>query len=230
MKGKIALVTGASRGIGAAVAKCLGKEGAHVILVARTIGGLEEVDDEIKKSGGSSSIAPLDLKEYEKINQLAFHIADRYGKLDILVGNAAILGGLRPLHHYTPKIWNDVISVNLTANWHLIRSFDALLRNAENGRAVFVSSGLAQIILPYWGPYAASKAALEMMVKTYAAEVSDTSIRVNLVDPGEVRTRMHEEAMPGQDPLTLPEPESIIDVFMKLLSPSCRINGEVVEA
>lgn len=230
LEGRIALVTGASRGIGAAVAKRFAKEGAHVILVARNAKGLEEVDDAITQAGGKATIATLDLLDYTKIDALGAEIANRYGKLDVLVGNAGMLGGLGPLHHYLPQTWEKVMGVNLTANWRLIRVMDPLLRASSAGRAIFVTSGVTQQVYPYYGVYAASKAALEVLVETYAAEVKQTSIRVNLVDPGIVRTRMRAEAMPGEDPQKYPAPEEITDIFMELASVSCRDTGQIFEA
>lgn len=230
LNNKIALVTGASRGIGAAVAKKYAAEGAHVILVARTVGGLEEVDDAIQKAGGKATLVPLDLMESAKIDELGGIIAQRFGKLDILVGNAGILGSLSPVSHITPKIWDRVMAINVTANWRLIRSFDALLRAAPAGRALFVTSGVTKHVHPYWGAYAASKAALEMMVKVYAAEIAITQATANLIDPGAVATNMRAEAMPGEDPATLPSPEDIADVFVRLAEPSSTINGQVVNA
>lgn len=212
--GKIALVTGASRGIGAAVAKRFAREGAHVILTARTIGGLEETDDAIRAGGGSSSIVPLNLRDFDKIDSLAAELYARYKKLDILVGNAAVLGDLTPLTHAGDAMWQEVIDVNLTANWRLIRAMDPLLRQAEKGRALFVTSGITNGATPYWGPYAVSKAALEMLVETYNLEAQSTSVRAHLIDPGVVRTTMRAKAMPGENPEKLPLPESITDRFV----------------
>ncbi|MFI4988635.1 MAG: SDR family NAD(P)-dependent oxidoreductase, partial [Alphaproteobacteria bacterium] len=172
LAGRVALITGASRGIGAAVAKRFAAEGAHVILAARTVGGLEEVDDAIQAAGGTATLVPLDLKDVEQIDRLGAALYERYRKLDILVGNAAVLGVLSPLGHIDPEVWAEVMAVNLTANWRLIRSMDPLLRQAEAGRAIFVTSRAGSGVFPYWGAYAASKAALEMMVRTYAGETS----------------------------------------------------------
>ncbi len=227
LQNRIALVTGASRGIGAAVAQRFAAEGAHVILVARTIGGLEAVDDAIQAAGGKSTLVPLDLTDHTKIDQLGAQLAERFGKLDILVGNAGILGDLTPLTHADAAMWDRVISTNVTANWRLIRSFDPLLRAADHGRAMFVTSGVTSSIHPYWGPYAVSKVALETLVKTYAAEVKDTKIKVNLVDPGVVRTAMRASAMPGEDPATLPSPDSITDTFVSLALPVCKKHGQL---
>lgn len=228
LDGRIALITGASRGIGAAVARRFAAEGARLVLVARTVGGLEEVDDAVRAAGGSATLAPLDLADFEAIDKLGGAIAERHGRLDVLVGNAAILGGLRPVGHFPPDEWERVFAVNVTANWRLIRSFDPLLRASDAGRAIFVTSGVARGVFPYWGAYAASKAALEAMVRTYAAELAQTSVRVNLLDPGVVRTAMRAEAMPGEDPMSLPHPDDITDRFVDLASPRCRRTGKVV--
>jgi len=231
LDGRIALITGASRGIGAAVAKRLAAEGAQVILTARTTGGLEEVDDAIRaETGASATIVPLDLAESQAIDQLGGALFERFGRLDVVVGNAGVLGTLSPLPHVEPAVWDDVLAINLTANWRLIRSLDPLLRASAAGRAIFVTSGVARGVFPYWGPYAVSKAALEMLVRVYAAEVAKTAVRANLVDPGVVRTRMRAQAMPGEDPATLQAPEAITDVFVDLAEASCQRNGEVVPA
>lgn len=230
LKNRIALITGASRGIGAAVAKRFAREGAHVILVARTVGALEALDDEITSAGGVATLVPLDLADHDKIDALGASIAKRFGKLDILVGNAGVLGDLTPLTHAESTMWDNVIAVNLTANWRLIRSLDPLLKLSDTGRAMFVTSGIVAAAHPYWGAYAVSKAALEMLVGTYAAENARTKIRVNLVDPGVVRTKMRASAMPGEDPKTLPAPESITDIFVKLASPDCAQNGARLKA
>ena len=217
LSGKIALITGASRGIGAAVARRYAKEGATLILTARTVGGLEEVDDAIQQiSGRNATLVPLDLKDHKKIPELAQHIAQRFGKLDILVGNAAMLGALTPVTHANADMWANVMNVNVAANFHLIKQCDALLRASDAGRAIFVTSGITQGVFPYWGAYAASKAALESLVETYAAEVIKTNVRANLIDPGIVRTAMRKEAFPGEDPLTLPHPDSITERFVEL--------------
>ena len=230
LKDKVALITGASSGIGAAVAKKFAAEGAHVILVARSVGGLEEVDDEIQEAGGSATLVPLDLTDTAAIDGLAAPLFERWKKLDILVGNAGTLGTLGPLGHTTPTIWEEIFALNVTVNWRLIRSFDALLRNSEAGRAIFVTSGAASRVLPYWGAYSASKAALESMAKVYAAEVAATKIRVNLLDPGATRTQMRAQAMPGENPQTLKAPEEISEFFVELAESSCRRNGEVISA
>ncbi len=172
---RIALVTGASRGIGAALALALAEAGAHIVAVARTVGGLEELDDKIKAAGGSATLVPLDVKDSDGIARLALALNERYQRLDVLVGNAGILGPLSPLSHIEPKDWDNLIAVNITANWQLIRCMDALLQRSTAGRAVFLTSGVAHVGRAYWGPYAASKAALEVLVRTYAAECATTS-------------------------------------------------------
>ena len=205
---KIALVTGASRGIGAAAALLLAQAGAHIVAVARTVGGLEELDDKIKAAGGSATLVPLDMKDSEGIARLALALNERYQRLDVLLGNAGVLGVLSPLDHYQPPDWDDMMAVNVTANWQLIRCMNVLLQRSSAGRAVFMTSGVAHYARPYWGPYAASKAALEEMVRTYAAECANTNVRANLFAPGPTRTRMYLSAFPGIDPETLPTPET----------------------
>lgn len=230
LAGRIALVTGASRGIGAAVAKRFAAEGAHVILAARTVGGLEEVDDAIRGEGGSATLVPVDLGDHAKIDQLGQSIYERFGRLDIAVGNAAMLGTLGPVAQFDPRTWDRVMSLNVTANYRLIRSLDPLLRAGEAGRAIFVTSGLARSVMPFGGAYAASKAALEMTVKLYAAEVAKSNLRVNLLDPGVVRTRLRAQGFPGEDPMRHPAPEEITDRFVELASPTCTRHGEIVQA
>ena len=230
LAGKIALVTGASRGIGAAVAERFAAEGAHLVLAARTVGGLEEVDDKIRTAGGSATLVPLDLRDFIKIDELAAAIFERYGHLDILVGNAAEFGTFSPLGHIEPALWGEIIDLNLTANWRLIRAMDPLLRAAEHGRAIFVTSGIARAPRAYWGPYAVSKAGLEALVRTYAAEIEKTPMRANLIGPGIVRTRLRARVFPGEDPMDLPPPESVAEAFVQLALPECERNGDVVNA
>ncbi len=232
LEGRIALVTGASRGIGAAVAKRFAEEGAHLILTARTQGGLEEVDDAIRAIGNAkgATLLPMDLRDFDSIDRMGQAIHDRFGRLDILVGNAGVLGTLSPVGHIAPKDWDEVLAVNLTANWRLIRSCDPLLQASKAGRAIFVTSGVARHVVPYWGGYAVSKAALEMLVGLYAAENAKTDIRVNLLDPGVARTAMRAKAMPGEDPDTVPTPESIAGAFVDLAESGCAKNGEIVAA
>ena len=224
---RIALVTGASRGIGYATARALAKAGAHVVAVARTQGGLEELDDRIKAGGGSATLVPLDVKDSEGIARLALALNDRYQRLDVLVGNAGILGPLSPLAHVEPKDWDNLIAVNVTANWQFIRCMDTLLRRSQAGRAVFLTSGVAHLGRAYWGPYAASKAALEALVRTYAAECATTPVRVNLFGPGPTRTRMYASAFPGIDPLTLPTPEEVAKAILPLCLPECAETGKL---
>ena len=232
LDGRIALITGASRGIGAAVAERFAAEGARLILAARTPGALEEVDDRVAAAanGATATLVPVDLADHDRIDEMAGALAERFGRIDILVGNAAVLGGLAPLAHVEPERWAEAMNVNLTANWRLIRAFEPLLHQSRAGRAIFVTSGVTRGAFPYWGPYAASKAALEALVRTWAAELEKTAIRVNILDPGVVRTRMRAEAMPGEDPMTLPPPESLAGIFVELASADCRRNGETVFA
>lgn len=212
----IALITGASRGIGAAVAKRFAAEGAQVILTARTVGGLEEVDDALRGFGKPATIVPLDLRQGEMFDALGAEIYRRYGRLDVLVGNAAMLGSLSPLAHASPAEFDDIFRVNVTANYRLLRALDPLLRKSAAGRVIMVTSGAAAAPIAYWGPYAASKAALEHLTLTYAAENHQTAIRANLIDPGAVRTRMRAQAFPGEDPMSLPRPEDITNLFVEL--------------
>jgi NAD(P)-dependent dehydrogenase (short-subunit alcohol dehydrogenase family) len=230
LAGKIALITGASRGIGAAVAERFAQEGAHVVLAARTVGGLEEADDKIRAAGGTATLVPVDLRDLIKIDELAAALFDRYGRLDILVGNAAEFGTFSPLGHIDPAIWTEVMDLNLTANWRLIRAMDPLLRAAPAGRAIFVTSGVARASPAYWGPYAVSKAGLEMLVKIYAGEIAKTPVRANLIDPGIVRTRLRARAFPGENPADLASPESVTETFLALALPECACNGELVAA
>jgi NAD(P)-dependent dehydrogenase (short-subunit alcohol dehydrogenase family) len=220
LSGKIVLVTGASRGIGYQAALEAGKRGAHVIAVARTVGGLEELDDEIQQAGSSATLVPLDLRDHDGIDRLGRAIFERWGRLDGLVGNAAILGGLSPVAHFEPKDFDKVMSLNVTANYRLLRSLDLLLRQSEAGRVVFVSSSSAHSARAFWGPYAASKAALEALVKSYAAETAGASkVRANVFYPGAVRTAMRAQAVPGEDPDTLPRPAVVAPKLIDMLEP-----------
>ncbi len=228
LAGKIALVTGASRGIGAAIAVRFAREGAHLVLVARTVGGLEEVDDRVRSAGGSATLVPFDLRDFIKIDELAAALYHRYGRLDILIGNAAEFGVFSPLGHIDPTVWSEIIALNLTANWRLIRAMDPLLRTTETGRAVFVTCAIGANPLPYYGAYAASKAGLEMLARVYAGEVARTRVRVNLIDPGIARTRLRARLFPGEDPATLPPPDRAADAFLALALPECERNGELV--
>ena len=227
LEGRIALVTGASRGLGASAAVALAKQGAHIIATARTEGGLTELDDQIKAVGGSATLVPLDIKDYAGIDRLGAAIFERWKKLDILVGNAGILGKLTPMAHVEPKVWDDVMAVNVTANYRLIRSLDPLLRQSDAGRAIFVSSGLAHKCWAYWGPYSISKAALEAMVKTYAAEISTTPVRANCFSPGATRTNLRATAMPGEDPMSLPHPDDVAAQIIPMCLADFTDNGGV---
>jgi NAD(P)-dependent dehydrogenase (short-subunit alcohol dehydrogenase family) len=231
LAGRVALVTGASRGIGAAIARAYAKEGAELILTARTVGGLEEIDDEIRAiSGKTSLLVPFDLKDFDNIDRLGAALYERFGRLDVLVGNAGALGTLSPLGHISPKEFQEVIDLNLTANWRLLRVMDPLLRQSAAGRAIFVTSGAARGPRAYWGTYAISKAALEMMVGIYAQEIQQTKVRANLIDPGRTRTRMRAKAYPGEDPQSLKAPDEIMEPFITLATATFTGNGEVVKA
>jgi len=226
---RVALITGASRGIGAAVAKRFAAEGAHVVLVARTVGGLEEVDDEIKALGGSATLVPCDITDFDRIDNLGPPLLERFGRLDIFVGNAAILGTMTPLVQYDAKAWQEVFDVNVHANWRLMRVVEPLLRLSDAGRAILVSSAAARQPKAYWGAYAITKSALETMTQVWAAELANTSVRVNLLNPGATRTQMRAMAFPGEDPLSLKTPDDLTEAFLELASPACTRHGEMVE-
>ncbi|MBW8708677.1 MAG: SDR family NAD(P)-dependent oxidoreductase [Alphaproteobacteria bacterium] len=228
LSGRIALVTGASRGIGRASAIALAKAGAHVILVARTVGGLEESDDLIREAGGSATLVPMNLRDFDAIDRLGASIYERWGKLDALLGNAGVLGQLTPLAHLEPKTFQEVIDVNLTANWRLIRSLDPLLRLSDAGRVLFVTSGAARKHIAFWGGYALSKSALEILALTYAVECEPTNIKVNLINPGPMRTLMRKKAMPGEDPAYLVKPEEMAFKVVEMLSPSYTLNETII--
>jgi len=230
LKDRIALITGASRGIGAAVAKGFAAEGAHVILTARTIGGLEEVDDEIQGAGGSATLVEMDLRDSLAIDRLGVNLYERWGKLDVLVANGGLLGQLTPIHQYDPDVWEEVIAVNLTANQRLVRSMDPLLRLSDAGRAIFVSSSAAHNFRPFWGAYAVSKAALDAMVRCYAAENVRSKLRINIINPGATRTGMRAAAFPGEDPLSLKTPKDLVSLFLELASPNCLTHGDLINA
>jgi len=228
LKDRIALVTGASRGIGRAVAVAYAREGAHVLLLARTRKALEPVDDAIKALGGTATLIPLNLAHGQKIDALGPTLYERFGRLDVLVGNAAILGRLSPLTHIPSAHWDQVMNVNVTANWRLIRTLDPLLRRSDAGRVIFVTSS-AQSGPAYWAPYSVSKMALETLAKTYANETADTHIRVNLIDPGATATRMRAEAYPGEDQMTLKTPEDVAEHFVALALPDFGQTGQIVD-
>ena len=227
LTGKVVLVTGASRGIGYAAGLKAARRGAHVIAVARTVGGLEELDDAIKAGGGSATLVPLDLRDGDAIDRLGAAIFERWGHLDGLIANAGQLGVLSPVAHIKPDDFDKVLAVNVTANYRLLRSLDLLLRQSEAGRAVFVSSSAARSARPFWGLYAASKAALDALVKSYAGEVAETKVRANVFYPGAVRTAMRAKAMPGENPETLPTPETIAPPLVDLLSPALNEQGRL---
>jgi len=224
----VALITGASRGIGAAAAVELARLGAHVVLTARTQGGLEETDDAIRAIGGTATLLPLDLAEVEQVDAIGPSIFQRFGRLDILVHNAGVLGRLTPVAHILPNDWADVLAVNLTAAWRLIRTCDPLLRNAQAGRAVFVTDERARAPKAYWGPYGATKVGMEHLALTWADEVKTTRLRVNLFDPGAVRTRLRASALPGEDPADLPQAEVVAPQLAALCLPAEPRHGELV--
>jgi len=226
---RIALVTGASRGIGHATALALARAGAHVVAVARTVGGLEELDDAVRGAGGSTTLVPLDMQDYDALYRLATSLNERYQRLDVLIGNAAVPGQRSPLGHVLPKAWDEALAVNVTANWHLIRALDPLLRSSDAGRAVFMTSGAATNARAYAGPYSVSKAALNALARTYAAETSSTAVRVNLFNPGPTRTRMRAYVMPGEDPMKLPTPEAVAEKIVELCLPSFSETGRLYD-
>jgi NAD(P)-dependent dehydrogenase (short-subunit alcohol dehydrogenase family) len=215
LAGRVALITGASRGIGAAVARRFAAEGAHVVLVARTVGGLEEVDDQVRAVGGSATLVPLDLTEFDKIDQMGAGLYERFGRLDILVGNAGHLGSLGPMSHQDPNVFKRVIETNLIANWRLIRSMEPLLKLAPAGRALFTSCAAGREPTAYWSAYAVSKAALEMMARTWAAELTKTNVKVALVDPGPVATQLRRTAFPGENQAVMAQPDDVAGLYLE---------------
>ncbi|WP_417822645.1 SDR family NAD(P)-dependent oxidoreductase [Thalassospira lucentensis] len=230
LEGRVALVTGASHGIGREIAKRFADEGAQVVAVGRNVGALEELDDEVREAGGKLTLLPLDLTMFEKIDILGPSLYEKFGKLDIVVGNAALLGELAPVGHIDSQIFQNTFATNVTANFHLIRTTDKLLQLSDAGRAIFVTSNASAKGRAFWGLYASTKAALESLVLSYAQEMEETSVRVNLVNPGRIRTKMRAEAYPGEDPQTLPSADSIMDVFVDLAASDCTKHGEVVDA
>jgi NAD(P)-dependent dehydrogenase (short-subunit alcohol dehydrogenase family) len=223
---RIALVTGASRGIGYATARALARAGAHIVAVARTQGGLEELDDEIRKDGGSVTLVPLSLTDVDGIARLGAALHERHGKIDILVGNAGVAGPSSPLGHIDVKPWNDVMAVNVSANFQLIRCMEPLLKTSDAPRAVFITSGVANKASAYLGPYAASKAALEALARVWANETASTPLRVNLFNPGPIRTRMRAAVFPGEDPMTLDTPEQAAEFIVPMCLPSWNETGK----
>jgi NAD(P)-dependent dehydrogenase (short-subunit alcohol dehydrogenase family) len=229
LAGKVVLVTGASRGIGYAAALEAARRGAHVVAVARTVGGLEELDDEIQDLGSSTTLVPLDLRDGDAIDRLGAAIFERWGMLDGLIANAGQLGVLSPVPHIKPEDFDKVMAINVTANYRLLRATDLLLRQSSAGRAVFVSSGAAKSVQPFWGLYAASKAALDALAKAYAGEVAQSKVKVNVFYPGVVRTAMRAKAMPGEDPDTLPMPADVAPKLVDLISPSLNESGKLFD-
>lgn len=229
LKDRVALITGASRGIGRAVAVAFAREGAHVIAVGRNLGALEELDDEIQEAGGAVTLLRLDITNGDKVDGLGPTVLERFGKLDIFIGNAGLLGPLSPLPHVSERDWHQVLDINLTANWRLLRTLHPLLKLSDAGRVVLVTSGAAHRCRAYWGPYSVSKAAIEALGKTYAAEVESTNVRLNLLNPGPVATAMRAKAMPGEDPATIPKPEDLAETFITLSLPDCMQNGQIVD-
>jgi NAD(P)-dependent dehydrogenase (short-subunit alcohol dehydrogenase family) len=226
---RVAVVTGASRGIGRAAALALAEAGAHIVALARTQGALEELDDEIRRKGGSATLVPVNLKDFEAIDRLGAAIHERWGKLDVLIGNAGILGELAPITHIDQPVWDEVMAINVTANYRLLRSLDPLLRASDAGRAIFVTSGAASKCTAYWGVYSVSKAALDALVRTYAAETVTTPVRAMLVSPGPLRTAMRKTAMPGEDQSTLRTPEELAPHIVKLALPSWTETGKILD-
>ena len=230
LEGRVALITGASHGIGRAVAKRFAAEGATVVALGRNVGALEELDDEIRADGGKLVLLPMDLTMYEKIDAMGASIYERFGKLDIVVGNAGLLGELAPVGHIDTQVFENTYATNVTANFRLIRSVDKLLRLSDAGRAIFVTSNASSKGRAFWGLYASTKAALESLVLSYAQELEETPVRVNLINPGRIRTKMRAEAYPGENPETLPTAESITDVFVDLAAADCTKHAEVIDA
>lgn len=226
--GLIALVTGASRGLGRATALALAGAGAHVVAVSRSVAGLESLDDEVQRAGGAATLVPLDLRDWAAIDRLGAAVAERWGRLDALFASAAVLGAVTPAAHLDPELWHEVIGTNLSANWHLIRACDPLLRAAAAGRAVFATCRPAAEPAAFWSAYAASKAGLETLVLAYAAELRPTRATANLIDPGPMRSRLRAAAMPGADPDALPAPESVAPQVLAMLAAESMANGTLL--
>jgi NAD(P)-dependent dehydrogenase (short-subunit alcohol dehydrogenase family) len=229
LENRVAVVTGASRGIGRAAALAFAQAGAHVVALARTQGALESLDDEIKALGSSSTLVPVNMKDLDALDRLGAAIYERWGKLDVLFGNAGVLGELAPVGHIDQPVWDEVMTVNVTANYRLIRSLDPLLRASDAGRAIFVSSGAAHSCRAYWGVYSVSKAAVEALARTYAAETVTTPVKVMLLNPGPLRTNMRKKAMPGEDPMTLRTPEDLAPHILKMALPSWTETGKIYD-
>ena len=227
LAGRIALVTGASRGIGRATALTLARAGAHIVAVARTVGALEEIDDAARSADSSATLVPLDMRDHAGLYRLASALNERYQRLDVVVGNAGVVGQRSPLDHIEPQNWDEVMAVNVTANWHLLRAMGALLKRSAAGRAVFITA--ATHARAYSGAYSVSKAALNVLARIYAAETESTPVRVNLFNPGPTRTRMRAQVMPGEDPMTLPTPEAVAEKILPLCLPSCSETGKLYD-
>ena len=227
LAGKLVLVTGASRGIGRAVAVAAAAAGAELLITGRTIGALEEVDDEIKAAGGTATIVEMDMKDTAAIPRLAAAIEGRWARLDGLVANAGMLHVLTPVAHLQPDVWDECLAVNLSGQWHLIKAMDPLLRAAPAGRAILVSSAAAVGSRPFWGAYAAAKAGLEALARSWAGESEQTNLRINILNPGATATTMRASAYPGEDQATLPKPKDIVPAFLQLLSPDCVHHGQL---
>lgn len=225
LAGRIAVVTGATRGIGEAVALELARHGCHVLAIGRNVEALEALDDKVEAAGGAATLVPLDLTDGPGVDRLGASIHERWGKLDILVGNAGVLGRISPLAHVPARVWQETLDVNVTANWRLIRTLDPVLRRSDAGRCVFVTSGAATNLRPNWGPYGVSKAALNALVTTYAGEMASTAVRANLFSPGAIRTAMRATAVPGEDPTTLPAPDEIAPFVAMMCAPAFDRNG-----
>lgn len=229
LAGRIALVTGASRGIGRAVAKRFAQEGATVVAVARTKPDLLSLDDEIKELTGTNAVlVDEDLTDFDTIDRVGAALFERYKKLDILVGVAGTLGQLSPTSHVPPNIWEQTMALNATAHWRTLRSVEPLLRQSESGRVLFVTCSQGSLPAPFWSAYGASKAALEYMTLSYAEEMKESSVRANLIDPGPVRTRLRTKAFPGEDEMKLPTPDEVTDEFVELAAAECDTNGQRV--
>ncbi len=229
LEGKIALVTGASRGIGYHCALTLAKQGAHIIAIARTVGGLEELDDEIQEAGSSATLVPFDLTDFDAIDRLGASIHERWGKLDILIANAGKLGDLSPLEHIETKSFDKVMNLNVIANWRLIRSTSQLLRSADNARVVFMTANAPDKCKPFWGPYTASQSALQALVKTWSAECEKSSLRINMLNTGPMRTAMRAQAMPGEEPASIAHPSEISESLLKLVAEDLTQNGQIFD-
>ena len=229
LEGRICVLTGATRGIGRSVAIELVRRGAHVVAIGRTLGALEELDDEVQKIGGTATLVQFDLKDFDAIDRLGAALYERWGKVDGLIGNAGLLGAITPTGHLEPKVWDEVMAVNVTANWRLLRSLDPLLRQSDAGRAVFMSSGAAHMCKPFWGVYSVSKAALDALVRTYSGEMVATTVNANLFSPGPVRTKMRAQAMPGEEPTSIPHPDDVAPSIVDLIEPTCTDTGRIYD-